>query len=93
MNPIERSKKFMTKQISSSRQTSNVSDTLDKKKEGVTEKDKEEIMSTMNLEDKKRFQYNSCLYYFISLSYYLLLCCPNLCPLKIFNSTNSIYFL
>ena len=55
MNPIERSKKFMTKQISSSRQTSNVSDTLDKKKEGVTEKDKEEIMSTTNLENKKDF--------------------------------------
>ena len=52
MNPIERSKKLMTKQISSSRQTSNVSDTLDKKKEGVTEKDKEEIMSTTNLENK-----------------------------------------
>ena len=55
MNPIERSKKLMTKQISSSRQTSNVSDTLDKKKEGVTEKDKEEIMSTTNLEYKKDF--------------------------------------
>ena len=55
MNPIERSKKKMTKQISSSRQTSNVSDTLDKKKEGVTEKDKEEIMSTTNLENKKDF--------------------------------------
>ena len=55
MNPIERSKKLMTKQISSSRQTSNVSDTLDKKKEGVTEKDKEEIMSTTNLENKKDF--------------------------------------
>ena len=54
MNPIERSKKLMTKQISSSRQTSNVSDTLDKKKEGVTEKDKEEIMSTTNLENKKK---------------------------------------
>ena len=53
MNPIERSKKLMTKQISSSRQTSNVSDTLDKKKEGVTEKDKEEIMPTTNLEIKK----------------------------------------
>ena len=55
MNPIERSKKLMTKQISSSRQTSNVSDTLDKKKEGVTENDKEEIMSTTNLENKKDF--------------------------------------
>ena len=55
MNPIERSKKIMTKQISSSRQTSNVSDTLDKKKEGVTENDKEEIMSTTNLENKKDF--------------------------------------
>ena len=55
MNPIERSKKLMTKQISSSRQTSNVSDTLDKKKEGITEKDKEEIMSTTNLENKKDF--------------------------------------
>ena len=55
MNPIEKSKKLMTKQISSSRQTSNVSDKLDKKKEGVTEKDKEEIMSTTNLENKKDF--------------------------------------